>query len=111
MYESSKLLADDTVGVIDDNSKLNLLRYAFRFVKPKCWQPGDLESNGQWKIVMERQFWFPRRTELERGGVHIIGEWENIPGTISGFPDTNFSSDSDLLLNNIGKLTYCFHKN
>jgi hypothetical protein len=111
MYESSKLLADDTVEVVDDKSKLNVLRYSFRFVKPKCLQPGDLESDGQWKIVMARQFWFPRRTELERGGVHIIGDWENLPGPISGSPDTNFPSDTDLSLTSIGKLTHFFNKN
>lgn len=110
IYEGSKLLADDTVGVVGDNSKLNLLRYSFGFVRPKCLLPGDLESDGQWKIVMARQFWFPRRAELERGGVHIIGEWENLPGPISGFPDTNFPSDLDFSLTKIIKITHCFNK-
>jgi hypothetical protein len=111
IYDGSVALSQATARVVQHQRKLNLLRYAFKFVGPQCLLSGDAQSKQQWKIWMARQFWFPRRIELERAGLVVNDDWENIPAAISGSPDTNFINNDDAQLHpdvkKIGPLPHC----
>lgn len=78
LSRDSEAIAKETIKILDNPAKLEILRAAFSNVRPTCLLVPRARGVGKVMVRMETGFWMPKREEIERSGIKITGAWENI---------------------------------